>query len=198
MERGLTILDCAKEVHICVDTAFRWRHRFLQQATGNQPRGVPGLMEVDETYLRRSEKGSRHIDRKPRRRDDKAKGRGRSKKEFVPVLVGRTICQPYTVDKVLAKMNGAEFADALKDAVKPGETISCTDGHSAFLRLLTSLGVMTKSFVASFHGPVLDKVHHVQSANSYQERLKTWIQGNLRGVATKYLPNHLAWMRLRT
>lgn len=56
--------------------------------------------------------------------------------------------------------------------------------------------MQTKSFVASYHGPVLDKVYHVQSANHYHERLKSWIQRKLRGVATKYLPNYLAWQRL--
>lgn len=43
---------------------------------------------------------------------------------------------------------------------------------------------------------MLDKVYHVQSANNYHERLKSWIQRKLRSVATKYLPNYLAWQRL--
>ncbi|MDB5757525.1 MAG: transposase of ISThsp17, family ISPna2 group [Burkholderia sp.] len=58
-------------------------------------------------------------------------------------------------------MNGNEIAMALKDVVKLGETILCTDGHSAFLHLQRTLDVATKSFVASYHGPVLDKVYHV-------------------------------------
>ncbi|MEO8837733.1 MAG: IS1595 family transposase, partial [Herbaspirillum sp.] len=73
-----------------------------------------------------------------------------------------------------------------------------TDGHSAYLHLQRTLGVQTKSFIAGASRPALDKVYHIQSANSYHERLKTWIQRRLRGVATKYLPNYLAWMRLQT
>ncbi len=100
------------------------------------------------------------------------------------------------MDKVLTRVNGAQVTDALKDVVKPGETVLCTEGHSAFLHLQRTLGVPTKSFVASYHGPVLDNVYHVQTANNYHEQLKTWIQRALRGVATKNLPFYLAWKRL--
>ncbi len=65
------------------------------------------------------------------------------------------------VDKVLAKLNGAEVTAALKDAVKPGETVVCTGGHSAFLRLDKSLGgVEIRYFVAGYHGHT-NKTFHV-------------------------------------
>ena len=64
------------------------------------------------------------------------------------------------------------------------------------MHLQRTLGVPAKSFVASYHGSVLDKVYHVQTANNYHEQLKSWIQRALRGVATKNLPNYLAWRRL--
>jgi transposase-like protein len=155
-------------------------------------------LEVDETYFRESQKGSRELTRPARKRGGKATGSGRYSKDWVPVLVGRARGQSQTVDKVLTRVNGAEVTDALKDAVKPGETILCTDGHSAFLHLQRTLGVQTKSFIASRAVPGLDKVYHVQSANNYHERLKTWVQRKLRGVASKNLPNYLAWMRLMT
>ena len=196
MQQGLSIREAAETVEVCRDTAFRWRHRFLKNVQDHQPTAITGILEVDETYFRESQKGSRKLTRPARKRGGKAKGRGRFSKDWVPVLVGRARGQPQTVDRVLAKVNGAEVTDALKDAVKAGETIVCTDGHSAFLHLQRTLGVQTKSFVASYACPGLDKVYHVQSANNYHERLKTWIQRKLRGVATKYLPNYLAWMRM--
>lgn len=93
-------------------------------------------------------------------------------------------------------MNGDAVADVLRDVVAPGETVVCTDGHSAFLRLLDALGVATKGFVASHHGHALDRVYHAQTANPYHGMLKGWIQVVLRRMATKYLPHYLAWMRL--
>lgn len=198
LRKGMTVRKTADELGMSVDRAFRWRHRFLEEAVGHQPKGVAGMLEVDETYFRESQKGSRKLTRPKRKRGGKSEGRGRKAKDWIPVLVGRVRGQAYTADKVLVRLTGAEVTEALKDAVTPGETILCTDGHSAFLRLQRTLGVQTKSFVASYHGPVLDQVYHVQSANNYHERLKTWIQRGLRGVATKYLSNYLAWQRLRT
>ena len=196
LKDGLTVREAAWDVGVCVDTAFRWRHRFLQNVQNHQPTGVSGILEVDETWVRRSEKGCRKLGRKPRKRGEKTKGSGRHSKDWVPVLVGRARGRPHTVDKVLDRVTGAEVTDALKDAIVPGETVLCTDGHSAYLHLQRTLDVQTKSFKASAAHHGLDKVYHVQSANNYHERLKTWINRGLRGVATKYLPNYLAWQRL--
>lgn len=197
MRQGLSVRAAAARVGLSVDKAFRWRHRLLQSVVPHQPKGVVGMLEVDETYFRESQKGSRKLTRPARYSGGRAKGAGRKAGDWVPVLVGRVRGQPYTVDKVLAKLNGVEVTAALKDAVKPGETVVCTDGHSAFLRLHTSLGVETKYFVAGYHGHT-NKTFHVQTANNYHEQLKTWIQRGMRGVATKYLPNYLAWHRLMT
>nr|WP_232840954.1 IS1595 family transposase [Serpentinimonas barnesii] len=180
-----------------LDKAFRWRHRFLQSVVPHQPKGVAGMLEVDETFFLESQKGSRKLTRPARYRGDRAKGAGRKAGDWVTVLVGRVRGQPYTVDKVLGKLSGAEVTAALKDAIKPGETVVCTDGHSAFLRHDKMLGVETRYFVASYHGHT-NKTFHVQTANNYHEQLKTWIQRGLRGVASKNLPNYLAWHRLMT
>lgn len=197
VRQGLSVRAAASQAGVSVDKAFRWRHRFLKSVVSQQPKGVAGMLEVDETYFRESQKGSRKLTRPARYSGGRAKGKGRKAADWVPVLVGRVRGQPYTVDKVLAKLNGVEVTAALKDAVKPGETVVCTDGHSAFLRLDKSLGVETRYFVAGYHGHT-NKTFHVQTANNYHEQLKTWIQRGLRGVATKYLPNYLAWHRLMT
>lgn len=167
----------AAAVGICVDTAHRWRLRFLTNVVPHQPKGMAGLLEVDETYFRESQKGSRSLTRPARHHGGKGAGKGRKTGDWVPVLVGRVRGQSHTVDKVLPKLNGDEVTAALQQAVKPGETVVCTDGLSAFLRLQKTLGVETKYFVAGYHGHAhsLNKVYHVQTANNYHERLKTWI-----------------------
>lgn len=197
MADGLTIRKASEAVGICMDTAFRWRHRFLKLPQGHQARPVSGILEVDETYFRRSQKGARELARKPRSRGAKTAGRGRSNKDWVAVLVGRARGQEGVVDKALPKFCGAEIAKALAGSVAAGQTVICVDGHAAFLHLQTALDVPVKSFVASYKCPGLSKAWHVQSVNSYHERLKTWILRGLRGVATKYLPSYLAWMRLK-
>ena len=122
------------------------RHSIQVEAMDHKPRAVPGLKEVDETYIRESQKGSQHVRRKPRKRGEKAIGRCRFRKNWILVLVRRASGQVFTTEKVLPRMNGNEVAEALKDVVEPSETILCTDGHLAFLHLRRTLGVAMKRF----------------------------------------------------
>ncbi len=81
--------------------AFRWRHRFLQGVGYPQTKGVTGMLEVDDTYFRESQKGSRKLTGPSRYRGGRAKGAGRKAADWVLVLVGRFRGQLYTVDKSL-------------------------------------------------------------------------------------------------
>lgn len=199
MSRGLSIRKTAKEVGLSTDTVFRWRHRFLKNVVAHQPKSVKGVLEVDETYFRESQKGtSPVVGRERRKRGEKAPGPGRFHKDWVPVLVGRVRGQPLTTDKMLCHVTGAEVTAALRDVVKPGDTIICTDKGKAFKNLKRTLGVRTESVKGGRTRRGAKGTFHVQSANSYHERLKTWIQRQLRGVASKYLPHYLAWHQLRT
>lgn len=198
MAGGMTLRVAAKTVGICLDTAFRWRHRFLEEVAAHQPKAVSGLVELDETYFPFSRKGTKTFGDEARARGGAFENSSLRSKNWVPVLVGRARGQAFTMDSVLKRMDGIEVAAALRGVVKAGEALLCTDGHSAFLKLGKTLGVTVKSFVASYHRHVKDKVFHVQSVNSYHERLKTWILRDLRGVATKYLPHYLGWQRLKT
>jgi len=114
----------------------------------------------------------------------------------MPILVVRSRSQPFIADQVLSRVTHAEVARSLKPVVKPGETVLCTDTHSAFLNLEHTLDVSAKRFVASRDGYVRENIYHVQSVNNYHERLGSWICRRLRGVATKYLPHYVGWMRL--
>jgi hypothetical protein len=92
-------------------------------------------------------------------------------------------------------MTADQAVDALKSVVGPN-TLLCTDGSGAFRKAAATLGVVTaKSIAVSHDGRALEGVYHVQTVNNYRERLKGWLNGSLRGVATKYMPNYLAWMR---
>jgi hypothetical protein len=197
MRRGLNPRQTARELDMSVDRAFRWRHRFLAESVAHQPESVVGLLEVDEMYLRESQKGTSSLDRPPRRRGGGTTGRrGRPADEWVPILVGRARSQPYIADRVLSRVTHAEVARTLKPVVKRGETVLCTDTHSAYVNLENTLDVAAKRFVASKDGHVRNGIYHVQSVNHYHERLSSWICGRLRGVATKYVPRYLGWMRL--
>ena len=72
---GLTVRASAQRCGFAVNTAFRWRHRFLT-AEHQKPRKLTGLVEADETYVLESQEGERNPGRKARHRGGKASKRG--------------------------------------------------------------------------------------------------------------------------
>jgi transposase-like protein len=195
LARGLSIRASAAEMGVAVSTAFPLRHRFLQEVVGHQPQRVAGLLEADETYVRESQKGSRHLTRPARHRGGTAVKSKGLPRDLIPVLVGRVRGQPHIVDRVLTSMSSLQAAAALRGAVGP-DTLLCTDGRGAMRGAAKALGVTSKSIAVSYGGRVAEGVYHVQTVNSYHQRLQSWLTRDLRGVSTKYLPNYLAWMRI--
>ena len=51
MREGLSVRKAAASCGVCVDTAHRWRLRFLANVQAHQPKAVTGMLEVDETYF---------------------------------------------------------------------------------------------------------------------------------------------------
>jgi transposase-like protein len=186
LRQGFTIRKTARVMGFSVSRALRWRHRFLEQPIGHQPSRLAGLVEVDETYFKHSCKGERGL-KGPRSRG----GPG----DQVPVLVARARGQNHTFDQVLTDMSKETVAAALAPCVDPETTILIMDSHPSFQCMGSELKTTTCLFVAS--EPQEGNLH-VQTVNSYHERLKSWINHGLRGVATKNLPLYLAWQRLRT
>ncbi len=207
--RGLTLKECARELGVAESTALRLRHRFLSAVVAHQPKELVGLVEADETYFHESQKGSRKLIvrgtaaliRPARARGGKPKslsklGKSASRKDLVPVLVGRLRGQPHVADRVLQAMNKSQATDALKDWTGP-DTFLCTDGSGTLRQAAAELHLTSKHVPVSHASTGKEQIYHVQSVNRYHEVLKTWINRELRGVSTKYLPNYLAWMRMR-
>jgi hypothetical protein len=59
----------------------------------------------------------------------------------------------------------------------------------------TDGGLEHKQINASKKKRVIKKIYHVQHVNSYQGRLKVWLNKHFNGVATKYMDNYLFWSR---
>jgi transposase-like protein len=111
---GVSLRKAAKRTKVCLDTSFRWRHRFLQAAEDVQPAKVEGIVEADETFFLTSAKGSRKlVGRAPRRRDGKAKKPGASE-EQIPVLIVRDR-HGTTLDAKLPDLAG----DIIKSFLRP-------------------------------------------------------------------------------
>jgi len=68
MEQGMPIKKIAKELGISIQTSFDWRHKVLSSLSEFTPSELSNEVECDELELALSLKGSRDIDRKPRKR----------------------------------------------------------------------------------------------------------------------------------
>ncbi len=68
MEQGMPIKKIAKELNISIQTSFDWRHKILSSLNQFVPDKLSLEVECDELELALSNKGSRDMDRKPRKR----------------------------------------------------------------------------------------------------------------------------------
>ena len=92
-----------------LETSFRWRLRFLSVSKNAKAATVTGIVEADETFIRKSAKGSKRlIGRALRKRGGKAK-QGLSTEEHDCVLIVRDRGGA-TTDQVLSDLQARTFA----------------------------------------------------------------------------------------
>ena len=194
---GMSLTKAAAHCGVHLTTSFRWRHRFLRAPTATRE-ALGGVVEADETFFRRSHKGSRRwrraegsLERRPRRRGERAGKRGLSA-EQVPALIARDRAG-HTVDAVLPDL-GAEAIGAALAPVVAGDAVLCSDGAKAYAAFAAEHGLRHEPINIAAGVRVRDGAFHIQNVNAYHGRLKGWM-GRFNGVATRYLPNYLGWRR---
>ena len=199
-ERWLAYLDGmldSKSVRAAADaigvhrnTSFRWRHRFLHLAKHDRAKALTGITEADELFLLESQKGSRKLDRPPRKRGGVARRRGINR-DHVCVLVARDRSGA-TFDFITGR--GAVTADQLHRHLLPvldRDVLLVSDGHGAYRAFARAAGVSHES-VNLRAGKRVRGAVHVQNVNAYHSRFRQWLS-RFRGVASRYLPNYLGW-----
>jgi transposase-like protein len=189
---GVSLRKAAKRCKIALDTAFRWRHRFLATAKTIKPKKMSGIVEVDETYVLKSQKGGRKVTgRAPRKRGGKARKSGLSD-EHAPVLIARDRTGQ-TTDAVLEKVDTAHVTAELGSVVAK-DTLLISDGEKAYGAFAAAQGILHVWVIAS-KGEHVWQGYHIQNVNAYTSGFKTWMV-RFRGVATKYLASYLGWRRM--
>ena len=186
------IREAASKLDINVKTAWRWRHQLLSNPRQNKPSELHGIIEADETLFPYSEKGSKKLARQPRKRGMKAKKRGRSKEDWVPVLTVRDRAKN-TYEAILPSVTTAALHQELVGKLEK-DSVLCSDGYKPYIALSAKNDLIHKRLDVAGGVKVIDKVFHIQNVNAYHSRLKAWI-GRFHGVATKYLDHYLGWFR---
>lgn len=193
---SLPVRAAAQRVGVHRNTAFRWRHRFLDKVKDDRPRRLQGIAEADEMFLLESQKGSRRLQRAPRKRGGTARLRGVSK-ELDCILVARDR-SGQTVDAVTGR--GAVSVHQLERhllALLDPEVLLVTDANAAYRAFSRRHGI-AHQYVNLQAGERVRRSSegaiHVQNVNSYHRRLRDWL-ARFHGVASRYLPNYLGWRR---
>jgi len=187
-----TIRESASDCCINKKTSFLWRHRFLALPNKVKATSLSGIVEIDETLFRYSEKGSHTLSRRAHKRGKDQAGRGRAKGDWVPVLVARDR-QKQTYDKCLTSESAQTLHELLNKRIAK-DSVVCTDGFRSYSVLMKRMKLEHKILTFSKNERVKDKVFHIQNVNAYHSRLHLWM-ARFHGVATKYLPNYLGWFR---
>ena len=192
MNEGLSLKKSADKVGISYRTSFIWRHKILSSLKDAEPKQLDGIVEADDTFFRYSEKGSRKLNRKPRKR-----GRANMtlKENKVPVVVV-TDRKGNTLLNVAGRgsVKKHDLRTLMKGKFLPG-AILCSDGANVYKGLAKQEGI-THVKSASHGRPIAkNKAYNIQTVNQLHRELKKYLD-KFNGVSTKYLQNYLYWFML--
>jgi len=189
-----TVRAAAKRVGVHRNTAFRWRHRFLERVKHDRPAQLTGIVEADELFLLESQKGSRKLDRKARKRGGRASRRGISRK-LDCILVARDRSGA-TIDAVTGRgaLKPAQLTEHLLPKLDP-QALLVTDANKAYQAFARTHRIAHRAVNLSAGERVrssLEGAIHVQNVNAYHSRFCAWL-ARFHGVASHRLPNYLGW-----
>ena len=189
-----SVRAAATRVGVHRNTAFRWRHRFLDRVKDDRPERLSGIVEADETFLLESQKGSRTLDRKPRKRGARAGLRGISR-HLDCILVARDR-SGQTIDAVTGRgaLKAAQLVQYLLPKLDP-HALLVTDANAAYPAFARAHGIAHQAVNASAGERVRASAAgaiHIQHVNAYHRRFKEWL-ARFHGVASRWLSNYLGW-----
>lgn len=200
---ALSVRRSALQVGIDPSTAFRWRHRMCAWLRDHQEGTVSGCVEVATFWLRESRKGERGLDRAPHRRGIRVRAWYRRPRFHVVSACDRRgnlvsgLARNPSSD-VTAQVLHAALLGRLRAPLYLTSTHECGHASARWARSIGAdharsqfeAGLLQPSPRARRHPPLA----HCRTIWHYRKRLAGWLWW-FRGVATKYLPNYLAWHR---
>lgn len=197
MAASLSIRAAAARVGVHPSTAFRWRHRLLDELRIRDFDTISGHVELDTVWFQYSEKGKRGA-RAPHPKYLRCyKPRGRPPLGGVGPLLGANVViacdRPDTAVTNLVNVSTRHRID--RSALQA--FLAARAPHTALAALYANpLRFAVATFVRWPHQPpfVARTTASLKLAWGYRERCLSWI-ARFRGVATRYLANYLIWHR---
>ncbi len=201
MEKGMPIKKIAAELEISIQTSFNWRHKILSSLNDLIPEKLTSEVECDELELALNNKGSKTLDRAPRKRGNDFKRNDGEKVTVVQVLTAIERKGSKYLRAIESKrLSKAEIEKALDGKIAEEATL-ITDKHPSFRAFVKDNQIKHKTILAKEHIGKTDKTIHLQNVNNLHSQLRTFLRP-FNGVSSKYLQNYLNWFayadKLRT
>ncbi len=191
MFMGYSIRKCANETGISIPTSFNWRNKVLGSLSGISDEDFRFVCESDDVFFLHSEKCNRHLERKPRHREGKAKTAGITRDHVAVILTCDRVGSQAMQVSGRGRISRKDVEKALSGKIRKG-TVFCKDAHRSYSAFARTQELEHHKIKVGSKGYTKDQVYHVQTVNSKVSRLKTWIR-DFNGVSTKYLQNYLNW-----
>ena len=188
-----TVRDAARVVGVDRTTSFRWRHRFVPGAMRDRPSSLTAIVEADETYCLESQKGSRTLTRRPRKRGGVAARRGINQEHDCLLVARDRDGQTLDFHTGRGQVTAAQLDHCLRP-VLPADVLLVSDGALAYRRFAAQSGIR-HAWVNVQAGERARGAIHVQNVNGWHSRFKSWLV-RFRGVASRYLINYSGWQRM--
>jgi transposase-like protein len=164
MISGKALRASATDCDINLKTPFIWRHRFLQLPATMKATLLEGIVAADETLFARSEKGSRTLERKARKRGMKAKKRGRPREDWVPVLTVRNRGK-HTYEAIIFSVSTEQLNKELQGKIIK-DSVLCSDGFRPYIKFAQGNDLIHKRLNVAAGVQVIEKVFHIQNVNA--------------------------------
>lgn len=193
MQQGMPIKKIAKELNISIQTSFDWRHKILSSLSDFAPDQLSGEVECDELELALSNKGSKNLDRKPRKRGSDFK-RNQASSEPTVVQVVSSVergGRKYFKAVETQRLSKADLEKVFSGRLEKDATL-ITDKHSAYKSYAKHESLKHKTVKAKDHVDKKDKKVHLQHVNRTHAELREFLLP-FKGVSSKYLQNYLNW-----
>jgi len=190
----MPIKKIAKKLGISIQTSFDWRHKILSSLEQFAPTELSEEVECDELELALSNKGSKSLERKARKRgNDFKRNQGSEEVTTVQVVTAVQRNGEKYLKAVESKRLSKDEITKVMDGKLADNTTLITDKHPSYKSFAKeNPNIKHKALLAKEHVDKSDKTVHLQNVNNVHSQLRTFLRP-FNGVSSKYLQNYLNW-----